>query len=212
MWRMWIDKKSRVLSFLVVAGLLLGSQITPAAVTATSLRKPYRVGHRVIVQKSWNLFHNVHVLAYAGSRWGSVRYGIEHPQLSRLAQNHANYMARVRFQGHQGWGSGRFQESKQVTGCGTASEICNESWPNVSIWEASLESWRAWKTSSGHWRTANGRPIFYGAAIARGSNGIWYSCIITAGVRGRTSVQYSSRGGVTLQSNIDSSTTCVGGT
>lgn len=40
------------------------------------------------------------------------------------------------------------------------------------------EMFKCWKQSPGHWRTAKTRHEYFGAGMAKGSNGIWYACII----------------------------------
>lgn len=104
--------------------------------------------------------------------------------LMRLAQDHANYMARVQTQGHQGF-QGRFDVLAE-NGYGHAAEICAESWP----WET-RESYeflgagmfKSWKSTAdapggGHWTTAARKHRFYGAGMALGRNGTWYACIL----------------------------------
>jgi hypothetical protein len=110
-------------------------------------------------------------------------YASKHvPALNELAQGHANYMASVRVQGHQGWESGRFMASLTV-GYSTASEICAESWPEqvnlpeIDLWFEAARCWRDY-SPNGHWTVASVQHAGIGIGLARGSNNVWYMCVI----------------------------------
>ncbi len=103
-----------------------------------------------------------------------------HEGLDRLAQGHAEYMARVRVQGHQGFDA-RFHAARKATGCRAVAEICAETW----TWQSEAtpaEQWaeyvKSWRQSPGHWSVARVRHKFIGAGSAKGRNGNWYGCII----------------------------------
>jgi hypothetical protein len=102
------------------------------------------------------------------------------PQLQAFAREHAEYQARTQQQGHQRWET-RFHAISKAMGNRPPTEICAESWP----WEkdAAPETvgrsmFQAWRQSPGHWRVASTPSLQYGAAMARGRNGIWYATII----------------------------------
>ncbi len=103
-----------------------------------------------------------------------------HEALDRLAQQHADYMARVEVQGHQRWNM-RSQAALHTTGCESVAEICTESWerqrddPPEKLW---AEFVRCWRQSPEHWWTASRRHKYIGAAMAQGKNGVWYGCVI----------------------------------
>lgn len=105
-----------------------------------------------------------------------------HEVLMQLAQAHAEHMARVQVQGHQGFDC-RYRAAIEATGCRRVAEICAETWPeqcNASadaIWGEYVNSWRQ---SPGHWSVARARHRLVGAGTARGTNGVWYGCVIVA--------------------------------
>lgn len=104
-----------------------------------------------------------------------------HPLLQKLATQHAKYMAMVRTQGHQGFQLryDQIYESLHLS----AAEICAETWK----WQASespkqwgLEAFKCWQQSPGHWKVASKKHKFFGAEMAKGSNGVVYACILVA--------------------------------
>lgn len=115
---------------------------------------------------------------YPGAK---VCFSESHPILMALASNHCQYMARTGIQGHQGFNK-RFQELQKI-GLMGAAEICAESWPweaNEPMYKLGWGMFKSWRTSNGHWRTASAKHRYFGADMAKGSNGIWYACIIVA--------------------------------
>lgn len=113
----------------------------------------------------------------------SIATGRQHPILQRAAQAHADYQARVGVQGHQFWDRRAVLLMEFMPDCHEFREVANESWPGQGIRDAAKEMYRSWKLSPGHWSAVNGRCSYYGYAMARGSNGIWYACGIFADVR-----------------------------
>ena len=69
---------------------------------------------------------------------------------------------------------------RQMPDCHTFKEVANESWPGQDMDAAAYEMYRSWRLSAGHWSAVNGRCRYYGYAMRRGSNGIWYACAIFA--------------------------------
>ena len=115
--------------------------------------------------------------AFPGAR---VFEGQPHPQLQAFARAHAEYQAAAGQQGHQLW-ERRFQTIRQVMDGRPPTEICAESWPwetDASPCDVGTSMFKAWRGSPGHWRVAARPCRYYGAAMARGANGIWYACII----------------------------------
>lgn len=112
-----------------------------------------------------------------------VCFSTPHPILMELASRHAQYMASTRTQGHQNFNA-RFQEAVGRLGdVYTAKEICAESWPwqaNASMDVLGWEMFKCWRQSAGHWSVAGNQFKYFGAAMARGTSGIWYACIIVA--------------------------------
>ena len=122
----------------------------------------------------------LHPVLEAGREAGAnlPRYGITDGYLMGLAEAHARSMATRQHQDHNGWDR-RFQDIyRTMSNVKEASEICAESWPGEDAKEAAAGCWKDWKTSPGHWRTANGKPDRYGVGFARGKNGVYYTCII----------------------------------
>ena len=115
-----------------------------------------------------------HPVIVAGADCGLVEYGEENSALTYLAEQHADSMASRQHQDHKGWE----RRYSCIIGATEASEICAESWPGKSKEEAAAGCWEDWRQSPSHWRTANGKPKWYGVAMSQGRNGIWYVCII----------------------------------
>jgi len=106
----------------------------------------------------------------------------QHPVLNQLAQQHAEYQARVQVQGHQGFDS-RFRAAQVGTGLGQVAEICAEtwSWQRNATWpEQWAEYEKCWRQSPGHWSVARRRHRLVGVGSARGRNGVWYGVLISA--------------------------------
>ena len=98
------------------------------------------------------------------------------------AQKHAQYMADARRQGHQGWEQ-RWQQLTKDTGYKDIREICAETWPEQALLPESArwdEAVHCWQQSPGHWSVAKRKWAAYGAAMAKGRDGVWYCCIIVA--------------------------------
>lgn len=103
-----------------------------------------------------------------------------HPELMKMAQEHAQYQADRGVPGHQNWGQ-RFRVLRQRVPGHRFAEICAESWPwekNDSMKLVGKSMFESWRQSPGHWRVASRKHDIYGAGMALGENGIWYSCII----------------------------------
>jgi hypothetical protein len=110
-------------------------------------------------------------------------YGEADPVLIDEARSHAEHQARIRNQGHHGWGS-RFQRIiGRLSGrgrYGAPVEIVAESWPNQDLNDACVDCLQSWRQSSGHWRNVKTHHASYGYDIRRGANGIWYATGIFA--------------------------------
>jgi hypothetical protein len=106
-------------------------------------------------------------------------YGDPDPVLFDEATSHSTYQARIRYQGHHGWGS-RFQRilgrlaGRNRFG-GAPVEIVAESWPNQDLNDACVDCVQSWRQSSGHWGNVRAQHASYGYDIRRGENGIWYA-------------------------------------
>ena len=101
--------------------------------------------------------------------------------LLREAGSHSEHQARIRRQGHHGWGA-RFPRINARLPRGlTAREVCAESWPGESLVEAAEECVRCWRQSSGHWSAVRARQGRYGYDMKRGPNGVWYATGIFGG-------------------------------
>jgi hypothetical protein len=100
------------------------------------------------------------------------------PVLIDEAARHSAYQARIRSQGHHGWGS-RFQRIiGRLAGrsrFGAPVEIVAESWPGQSLTDACVDCVQSWRQSSGHWRNVKTHHASYGYDIRQGANGIWYA-------------------------------------
>jgi uncharacterized protein YkwD len=101
--------------------------------------------------------------------------------LMKLAQDHASYMARYQQLGHQNFDQRFEQIYKETSLC--AAEIAAESWERQAddpLEDIGLEMFKCWRTSRGHWNIAKKKHKFFGAAMERGINGVYYACIIVA--------------------------------
>jgi uncharacterized protein YkwD len=123
-------------------------------------------------------------LVAEGRRLGvkSLATGQQNMTLQATAQTHARYQARHKTQGHQHWDDRVRHLRRQMPACSEFREVCNESWPGQSISQAAAEMYRSWKLSPGHWSAVDGRCDFWGYAMVRGSNGIWYATGIFADI------------------------------
>jgi hypothetical protein len=105
-------------------------------------------------------------------------HGEANPVLIDEAARHSEHQARIRNQGHHGWGS-RFQRIiGRLAGhnrFGAPVEIVAESWPQSNLTDACIDCVQSWRQSSGHWRNVKTHHASYGYDIRRGSNGIWYA-------------------------------------
>jgi hypothetical protein len=97
------------------------------------------------------------------------------PHLQEEAENHAQYQADIRVQGHHFW-EGRFRRINGALpgGC-LAREVCAESWPGQGLLAAAIECVRCWRLSSGHWGAVRECHPVYGYDMKRGDNGVWYA-------------------------------------
>ena len=87
----------------------------------------------------------------------ALAYGSrQHPVLNRLAQQHADAMARTQYQSHDGF-SHRFTLAQRGTGLGQVAEICAECWPHQrnATWQGQWAEYETcWRQSPGHWSVA----------------------------------------------------------
>ncbi|MGA2059101.1 MAG: hypothetical protein ABSG67_01370 [Thermoguttaceae bacterium] len=110
----------------------------------------------------------------------SIATGQQHPILQKAAENQAAYQARIHAQGHWNWESRVQQLYREMPDCGEFAEVCNQSWAGQDVESAAHEMYRSWRLSPGHWSAVNGTCDYWGYAMARGSNGIWYATGIFA--------------------------------
>jgi len=109
----------------------------------------------------------------------SITSGRWHAILQSMAQRHAGYQARVHQIGHQNWDA-RFQELVGKMPGYRFAEVCAMSWRNQGEQDAADEIFKSWRASPGHWSTVNGTCVFWGYAMSRGTDGIWYGTGIVA--------------------------------
>lgn len=96
------------------------------------------------------------------------------PLLEEAATSHSAHQAELNYQGHHGW-ERRFQELLQVLpGDLIPFEVCAESWPGQSAFDAAIECVHSWRQSDGHWNLVSRSNRFFAFDMARGSNGVWY--------------------------------------
>ncbi len=94
------------------------------------------------------------------------------------AENHSQYQADIRLQGHHGWGA-RFSRIAAMVGC-SSREVCAESWPGQNLLESAIECVRCWRLSSGHWSAVQAPTRAFGYDMKLGGNGVWYATGIFA--------------------------------
>jgi hypothetical protein len=123
------------------------------------------------------------VIVAASKVWDGSRVheGLRDPYLVEVAQDHADYMARVDQQGHQRFKqrAARIRRDLMLS----PTEVCAETW----IWqeydrplELGKELFRCWEQSSGHWSVVSQPHRRYGDGLAKSTTGIWYGCVIVA--------------------------------
>jgi len=103
------------------------------------------------------------------------------PNLLEEAEEHSEYQARIRQQGHHFWETRFHRIVARLPGRLSAREVCAESWPGENLVEAAIECVRCWRLSEGHWSTVRAPNRFFGYDMKRGSNGIWYATGIFGG-------------------------------
>ena len=108
----------------------------------------------------------------------SLINGKQHPLLQKEAEAHAAYQAKVKRQGHQGWAFRVSRIRSAIADCTSFEEVANESWPSQNQNAAAKEMYKSWKQSKGHWAIVNGGCKYYGCAMVKGDNGVWYACFI----------------------------------
>jgi len=130
------------------------------------------------------LSETARALLEAGRAFGAEAAESEvHPLLQELAAEHAAYQASRRRQGHQRFGA-RFARVTKELGQVRCAEIVAESWPwlkDAELAAVGEDMYKSWRQSRGHWLVAKKRHQFIGAEMAKGSNGIWYACLIAVG-------------------------------
>ena len=127
--------------------------------------------------------NNAQYLIEAGLKYPGAKVceSKAHRLLMQLAQEHAEYMAEAHQQGHQNFQS-RWNEIDKKLDM-SASEIAAETWDRQSdspMEEVATEMFKSWEQSRGHWNVASQTHKLFGAGLAKGTNGIYYGCIITA--------------------------------
>jgi hypothetical protein len=108
----------------------------------------------------------------------SILTGRRHPVLQKMAEEQAAYQARIQKQGHWNWKQRVKVLYRDMPDCGAFGECVAESWKNQSTEDAAKEMYHSWKQSPEHWKAINGRCDYYGYAMAKGRNGVWYSCAL----------------------------------
>jgi hypothetical protein len=103
------------------------------------------------------------------------------PALVEEAEEHAQYQADVRVQGHQFWDSRFRRILSRLPGGGAPREVCAESWGYENLVDAAIECVRCWRCSSGHWSAVRAQSRFFGYDMKRGANGKWYATGIVDG-------------------------------
>jgi hypothetical protein len=106
----------------------------------------------------------------------SIATGQQHSTLQKAAEDHAAYQARIQLQGHHGWESRVADLYRLMPNCNEFAEVVNESWPGQDTESAAHEMYRSWRLSPGHWSAVNGKCDYWGYAMVRGKNGVWYAC------------------------------------
>lgn len=109
----------------------------------------------------------------------SIMTGQQHPTLQKMAESVASMQASIKWQYHWEWNQ-RFDQLQNTFPGMICKEVVNESWPGQDQEAAAREMYRSWERSSGHWSGVNGPCKYYGYAMCRGKNGVWYACGIFA--------------------------------
>jgi hypothetical protein len=99
--------------------------------------------------------------------------------LMDAATKHAEYQATILVQGHQYWDYRASQIRKSLPSV-SPTEVCAESWSNLSLIDAAEDCVHSWRQSSGHWRAVKSKSKMFGYDIQRGRNRIWYATGILA--------------------------------
>jgi hypothetical protein len=112
-----------------------------------------------------------------------------HPQLQGYAAAHARWMAEHNTQGYmhnEGRNRPWYVRKAEIEAATKlrVEEILTESWlweaewSESQLWEAAMKDWRT--VGGGHWAIASVAHKFVGWAMAKGSSGRFYFCVIVA--------------------------------
>ena len=127
-------------------------------------------------------------LVKAAKLYKNVRFyeGQRHNLLVELAEDYSSQMAAINSQSYRGVGhfgvEKRYLEIKKKLGL-KGNEVTAESWywkSNYPIDIISKEMFDSLNYSSGHWAIVSKPHKFYGDAIAKSNQGIYYATIIVA--------------------------------
>jgi hypothetical protein len=111
----------------------------------------------------------------------NVCFSTPHHLMMKLATEHAVSMAASHHQSHNGFDQRYALMQKEITDCISFAEICAESWSwqaDDSMEDLGKEMFKCWEQSEGHWKIASVKHKYFGCDMKRGSNNIWYACII----------------------------------
>lgn len=97
------------------------------------------------------------------------------PLLSDEATRHASHQASIQLQGHHQWEQRFHQLNAGLSPGLVAQEVCAESWPGQSLFDAARECVHSWRQSPGHWSAVSRNHPAYGYDMKRGRNGTWYA-------------------------------------
>ena len=105
-----------------------------------------------------------------------------HPWLMDAAQQHAQMQADAEQCGHQGFMQiGFADKAMAATQCEHVNEIAAESWADQTDSGPQVlgkDAFDSWRQSPGHWSVVCVKHKYFGAGMACGKNGVWYSTIL----------------------------------
>jgi len=106
----------------------------------------------------------------------SIITGQRHRDVQRIAERHADYQAHTQLLSHQGWNQRVAELRRRVPEVREWGEVVGASWIGQNMDEAAYEMYRIWRTSSDQWSIVNGQCDYYGYAMRRGDDDVWYAC------------------------------------
>ena len=127
-------------------------------------------------------------LVAAARTYPGVRFqeGVRDPLLVSMAEDCADLLAArgtqgYRRDGHPAWDEryGKIWEKLRMKPVEVTAQA-DRNLTNAPLVDVATNMYDAWQQSEGHWEVIEEPHARYGDAMAKGTEGVWFGCIITA--------------------------------